>query len=231
MHWRFVRALRFFLAARSRRAEDELAAAVAAGVGQYVVLGAGLDTFAYRNPHPPDRLRVFEVDHPATQAWKRERLAAAGVEPPASLTYVPVDFETQTLPERLAASGFRMDAPAYFSWLGVTMYLARATVLGTFGFVASRPEGSSITFDYLIPPSSLSLVGRVFMHLRAWRVALAGEPWRSYFAPDELAGELRAMGFTRVQDHSLGDLMRLYWKRDIGPLGERASARVMTAFR
>src|SRR6202035_6128756 len=122
-HHAFSRAFRAFMAARSRYAEDELARAVAHGVTQYVVLGAGLDTFAYRNPHPG--LRVFEVDHPATQAWKREQLQAANIAIPPSLTFVPIDFELQTLADGLSRSGFNANAAAFFSWLGVTPYLTR----------------------------------------------------------------------------------------------------------
>src|SRR5271169_5540690 len=107
-HHAFSRAFRAFMAARSRYAEDELARAVAHGVRQYVVLGAGLDTFAYRNPHPG--LRVFEVDHPATQAWKREQLLAAGIAIPFSLTFVPIDFERQTLADGLVQCGFNAGA-------------------------------------------------------------------------------------------------------------------------
>src|ERR1700733_14197321 len=122
-HHAFSRAFRAFMAARSRYAEDELAHAVSHGVTQYVVLGAGLDTFAYRNPHAG--LRVFEVDHPDTQAWKRERLLAANIEIPSSLTFVPIDFEQQTLDGGLTNTGFDANAPAFFSWLGVTPYLTR----------------------------------------------------------------------------------------------------------
>src|SRR5271169_4489280 len=119
-HHAFSRAFRAFMAARSRYAEDELAHVVAQGVKQYLVLGAGLDTFAYRNPHPG--LRVFEVDHPATQAWKREQLQEASIPIPPSLTFVPVDFEQQTLADGLERSGFDLNASAFFSWLGVTPY-------------------------------------------------------------------------------------------------------------
>src|SRR5262245_12011930 len=132
------RALRLFLAARSRCAEDALARAVAEGVRQYVVLGAGLDTFAYRNSYPPGRLRVFEVDMPTTQAFKRDLLARTKIEAPASLTFVPVDFETQSLPEQLLAAGLREDEPAFFSWLGVTMYLTRDAVVNVFDYIAHR---------------------------------------------------------------------------------------------
>src|SRR3984957_6851470 len=128
-HHAFSRAFRAFMAARSRYAEDELARAGPHGVTQYVVLGAGLDTFAYRNPHPG--LRVFEVDHPSTQAWKREQLQAAGIAIPAALTFVPVDFERQTLADGLERGGFDDRAAAFFSWLGVTPYLTRDACMST----------------------------------------------------------------------------------------------------
>src|SRR5271155_2688796 len=136
-HHAFSRAFRAFMAARSRYAEDELACAVAHGVRQYVALGAGLDTFAYRNPHPG--LQVFEVDHPATQAWKREQLQAAGIAIPASLTFVPLDFERQTLAEGLGECGFDSSAAAFLSWLGVTPYLTRDAFLITASFIAGMP--------------------------------------------------------------------------------------------
>jgi methyltransferase (TIGR00027 family) len=139
-----VRSMRLFIAARSRFAEERLAAAVARGVRQYVVLGAGLDTFAQRNPF--DGLRVFEVDHPATQAWKRERLAQAGLPPSASLAYAPVDFERETLAAGLAAAGFRAEAPALFAWLGVVVYLTRAAIFDTLAFIADG--ANEVVFDY-----------------------------------------------------------------------------------
>ena len=113
---RYVRA---FMVVRSRLAEDELAAAVALGARQYVILGAGLDTFAYRNPYDAGRLRVFEVDHPATQKWKRERLGAGKIEIPPSVTFAPVDFEKQSLGDGLVAAGFDSRKATFFSWLGV----------------------------------------------------------------------------------------------------------------
>jgi methyltransferase (TIGR00027 family) len=103
--------MRLFVASRSRFAEDALADAIQAGTSQAIILGAGLDTFAYRNPHPD--LRVFEVDHPDTQQWKRHRLAAAGIDIPASVTYVPLDFEHQALSEALTATDFDPHQPAF----------------------------------------------------------------------------------------------------------------------
>src|SRR5579863_130495 len=128
----FSRAFRAFMAVRSRYAEDQIAQAVANGVNQCVVLGAGLDTFACRNPHP--ELHVFEVDHPATQAWKREQLRAAGIAIPESLTFVPVDFERQVLADELRQADFR-EEPVFFSWLGVTPYLTHAAFTTTLSFI------------------------------------------------------------------------------------------------
>ncbi|PYM09006.1 MAG: SAM-dependent methyltransferase [Candidatus Rokuibacteriota bacterium] len=226
---RLGRLLRSFLVARSRVAEDALATAVAAGVRQYVVLGAGLDTFAYRNPYPAESLRVFEVDHPATQAWKRELLDRAGIPAPASLTFVPVDFETQALSERLRESGFRTEAPTFFSWLGVTMYLTRETVMATLAFVAGGPPGCGITFDYLIPPASLPLLRRIGFLLLAHRLKAAGEPWRTWFDPTVLARDLRELGFTQLEDLDAATLDARYFDGGEGPLGGRSVAHVMTA--
>ncbi len=192
------RVLRAFLAVRSRYAEDELARAVESGTRQYVVLGAGLDTFAYRNPHPG--LRVFEVDHPATQGWKRRRLETAGISIPESLTFAPVDFESQTLADGLARAGFKPDRQAFFSWLGVVPYLTRSAAIETLRFVGSLPAGSGIVFDYAIPPGSLNLVQRLAFNALAARVAAAGEPFQTFFEPSGLIGELRRLGFGSFED-------------------------------
>ena len=190
--------LRAFVVVRSRIAEDALAQAVARGVAQYVVLGAGLDTFAYRNPHPG--LKVFEVDHPATQAWKLRRLADAGIEVPPSLTFVPVDFEHEQLPERLRAAGVRTEAPAFFAWLGVSMYLTRAAVLATLGYVVSFAPGSGIVLDYARPLDTLSLVRRVIVRAVMLRLATIGEPWRTLFTARELRELLGTLGYTQIED-------------------------------
>jgi methyltransferase (TIGR00027 family) len=227
----FARSLRSFLVARSRCAEDALATAVAGGVGQYVVLGAGLDTFAYRSRYPVESLRVFEVDFPSTQAWKHKLLADAGIPVPASVTFVPIDFETQTLPERLQACGFRADAPAWFSWLGVSMYLTREAVMSTLAFVAQRPPGGGVTFDYLIPPASLPFMRRLGFYWLARRLAAAGEPWQTWFDPDELARELRGLGFRQLEDLDAAALNARFFAGRAHRLGGRSVGRVMTATR
>jgi methyltransferase (TIGR00027 family) len=193
----FSRAFRAFMAARSRYAEDELARAFAHGVTQYVVLGAGLDTFAYRNPHGD--LRVFEVDHPATQAWKREQLQAASIAIPSSLTFVPIDFEQQTLAEGLEQSGFDASAAAFFSWLGVTPYLTREACMTTLRSVAKLPRGSGVVFDFAVDPALLNAGQRMALDALSKRVARYGEPFQLFFDPGKLQDELKAMGFHRTE--------------------------------
>ena len=131
------RPMRMFIAARSRFAEDRLSAAVSRGVRQAVILGAGIDTLSLRNPNASSGLRMFEVDHPATQAWKRERLGEVGLAVPTSMTFVPIDLDKQGLMMGLLAAGFRPDNPAFFHWLGVVPYLRLETIAETLRFIAS----------------------------------------------------------------------------------------------
>ena len=186
----FSVALRAFLVARSRYAEDTLARAIAQGVAQYVLLGAGLDTFAHRNPYP--HLRVFEIDHPATQQWKRELLETGSLPAPANLTYVPVDFERESLPEQLHAAGFDPQSPAFFAWLGVVPYLTIEAFRSTINFIAARPPGSGIVLDYGQPRSALPFLEKLAHDSLAARVQLAGEPFQLFFTPPEIAAELTA---------------------------------------
>ncbi len=191
---------RAYLVARSRLAEDALAQAVRHGVRQYVVLGAGLDTFAYRNPYPAKRLQVYEVDWPATQQRKRALLADARIGLPPSLRFVPVDFEGVGLARQLVRAGFSDREPAFFSWLGVSMYLRPAAVAQMLGFVAGMATGSALAFDYLVPPDSLPLAQRLSAHAVGGMVALGGEPWRSQFEPTGIARLLHAQGLQQVFD-------------------------------
>ncbi len=119
---------RLFNAPRSRIAEDALSSAVERGVRQIVIRGAGLDTFALRNPHGAPEIRIYEVDHPATQAWKLERLAEAEIALPPWLVLVPVDFEWDAVGERLIAAGFQQNSSAFFTWLGVVPYLTQVAI-------------------------------------------------------------------------------------------------------
>jgi methyltransferase (TIGR00027 family) len=191
--------MRIFIAVRTRFAEDALAAAVERGVRQVVVLGAGLDTYAYRSTLR-DRLRIFEVDHPATQAWKRQRLVDAAIPLPNSLTFAPIDIEHQTLAEGLAAAGFDSAQQTFFTWLGVVPYLSEEAVWSTLGFIASLPNGAHVVFDYSDPPASLSAEARTSHERRAAHVAELGEAWLNYFEADELRAKLRALGFSEIED-------------------------------
>jgi methyltransferase (TIGR00027 family) len=208
---RVGRDFRAFMAARSRYAEDQLAAALLQGVAQYAVLGAGLDTFAYRNPFPS--LRVFEVDFPATQQWKRTMLAEAGIALPAELTFVPLDFERHNLVEGLAETGFDTSAAAFFGWLGVVPYLTLAAFRSTLGAIAQLPAGTAVSFDYALPPETLSPVGRAAFDALATRVAAAGEPFQLFFKPDELASELERAGFQRIEQLDYEQINERYFKQ------------------
>jgi methyltransferase (TIGR00027 family) len=206
----FSRAFRAFMAARSRYAEDELSGAVGHGVTQYVVLGAGLDTFAYRNPHPA--VRVFEVDHPATQAWKRDQLHMASIAIPPSLTFVPIDFEQQTLADGLGQSGFNAKAAAFFSWLGVTPYLTREACITTLSLIAGMPAGSGVVFDFAVDRALLNLGQRIALDALSKRVARYGEPFQLFFDPAELQDELKGMGFQRTEFLQGKELNARYFK-------------------
>jgi methyltransferase (TIGR00027 family) len=221
--------LRAFFVMRSRFAEDALASAVAAGVRQYVILGAGFDTFAYRNPFP--ELRVFEVDHPATQAIKRQRLAHSEIAIPSALTFVPIDFTTTKLDDALRNSGFDETKPAFFSWLGVVPYLERAAIDATFRYIASLPQQTALVFDYAVPPESLGWTSRLIFNAMATRVAAVGEPWKTFFDPATLIDDLRDAGFTSAQDFGAEELNRRYFagrtdKLRIGGMGHMAMAIV-----
>jgi methyltransferase (TIGR00027 family) len=201
------RYLRTFLAVRSRVAEDRLAEAVKRGVKQYAIVGAGFDTFAYRNPFPD--LRVFEVDHPDTQREKRERLAERRIDVPPSLTFVAADLATTPLGDALHGAGFDETQPSFFAWLGVVMYLERDAIDATLRFIASVHD-TSVVFDYAVPPSQLGLAARIAVKALANRVAEIGEPWKTYFDPAELREHLQRIGFTSVDDLGPADIERAF---------------------
>lgn len=216
------RDFRGFMAARSRYAEDRLSEAVARGVTQYVVLGAGLDTFAYRNPFPG--LRVFEVDFPATQVWKRTMLEQAAIALPSNLVFVALDFEHQTLADGLAEAGLDFQKPAFFGWLGVVPYLTFEAFRATLSVAAQMPAGSAVTFDYAVDRDTLSPIGRVAFDRLAERVAAAGEPFRLFFTPETLDAELRREGFGRIEQVGSAELNDLYFNNradglQLSPLG------------
>jgi len=222
--------LRAFLAARSRLAEDTLAEMIPQGVRQYVILGAGLDTFAYRARHDPSTLRIFEVDHPATQEWKRHMLVDAGIAIPRDLTFVPIDFAAETLAARLEQSGFDAGAGAMFSWLGVTPYLESGAVMATLADVAAMTRnGGGVVFDYAVPRAMLTFRQKLVFDLMAVRVRAAGEPWIGFFEPDDLVSKLRALGFAAVEDLDGEAINRRYFADRTDGLRVGSLGRLMAA--
>ena len=190
---------RLFTTARSRIAEDALSRAVERGVRQIVILGAGLDTFALRSPHGERQIPIYEVDHPATQTWKRQRLAEAQIALPRWLIFVPVDFERDDLGEKLASAGFQQNAPAFFTWLGVVPYLTLDGIGSTLDYIASI-EHSELVFDYMEPPQASSDELRKLITERTDRLEKIEERWASRFEPAGMAATLRSHGFCDIED-------------------------------
>jgi methyltransferase (TIGR00027 family) len=189
---------RLLTAARSRIAEDVLSKAVERGVRQVVILGAGLDTFALRNPHAA-RIRIFEVDHPATQGWKRQLLTEAELASPPWLIFVPVDFEQDDLQQKLSSAGFRSSSSAFFTWLGVVPYLTRDAIDSVLDYMASIPN-SEVVFDYMEPTEGFSEQIRRVVRQRTEQLEKTEERWASRFEPGGMAAILRAHGFCDIED-------------------------------
>lgn len=223
----FSVSLRAWLVARNRLAEDNLAQAVGNGVRQYVLLGAGLDTFAHRNPHPG--LQVFEVDHPATQQWKRELTQSNGLPEPSCLYYVPVDFEHQDLAQQLEIGGLDFAAPTVFAWLGVVMYLSHPAFRTTLDLIARFPEGSGVIFDYALPRHALASHELAARDALSARVQSIGEPFQLFFTPDEMKMELAQ--FRRVEDLDARELNARYFTNRGDRLILGRSANIVSAWR
>lgn len=220
--------MRAFVVARSRYAEDMLATAVERGVSQYVLLGAGLDTFAHRNPYPA--LRVFEVDHSATQQWKQELLARTGLPKPERLTYVPVNFEHQTLEAELGRAGFDPAAATFFSCLGVVSYITLEAFRATIRFTAGRPAGSGMVLDYEQSRSVLPRLEQLAQDSRSYRAGLAGEHFKLFFSPAEIVAELSA--FREREDLGTADLNARYFHGRTDPLRPMGEApRIVCGWR
>ncbi len=190
---------RLFTTARSRIAEDALSRSVERGVQQIVILGAGLDTFALRNPHRARQIHIYEVDHPATQAWKRQRLAEALISLPPWLILVPVDFERDDVGEKLAAAGFQQNSPAFFTWLGVVPYLTKDAFGRTLDYMSSIQK-SEVVFDYVEPREASSAELRRLETERTKQLEKIDERSVSHFEPAGIAAILRSHGFCAIED-------------------------------
>jgi methyltransferase (TIGR00027 family) len=188
---------RAMVTTRSRYAEDRLAQAIDRGLTQYVLLGAGLDTFACRSPQAT-RVRVIEADHPATQRWKRSGLARAGISPRGDVRYAETDLQTGTLAAALTRAGLDLTRPALISWLGVIMYLDRDAVAGTLAALGQCAAGTELVAEYLVPEDQQGDLGRTYTRLVAPVAAEQGEPWRTFLRPEEVPALLATHGFTTV---------------------------------
>ena len=218
---------RLFTAARSRIAEDAISKAVERGVRQVVILGAGLDTFALRNPHAA-RISIFEVDHPATQAWKRQRLVGAELAPPPWLTFVSVDFEQDDLQQKLSSAGFQCTSVAFFTWLGVVPYLTRDAIDDTLGYIASIPN-SEVVFDYAEPPETWSEEVKRYAAARMAQLEKIKEQWVSRIEPAGVAAILRSHGFADMEDVSFQQVVSMFGRHVQGLATAQAGLHVVHA--
>jgi methyltransferase (TIGR00027 family) len=197
---------------RSRLAEAALAACVDSGIRQYVVLGAGLDSFAYRSPLA-DRVVTFEVDHPASQDSKRQRLSTAGIATSDRVAFVPVDFEVDSLASCLASTGFDPDLPAMVAWLGVSMYLTCEALAATVAQLGSFAPGSELVMDYMVPADLRDDAAATYVDLVGPITAERGEPWLTFLAPEELTRLLADAGFGDIVHNGQSDLGPELWDR------------------
>jgi methyltransferase (TIGR00027 family) len=225
-----ARELRVSIVLRNRYAEDELECAEARGVKQYVLLGAGLDSFALRRPAWAESLDIFELDLPATQSWKRQRLEALGLRPPSRLHFVPADLERQSPLEALAGSPFRRDEPAFFSWLGVSSYLSDTAVYATLGELAGTESGSAVVFNYGLAESEIDNEGRKVNAVLKASIAARNEPAaNSGFLPKALCQRLREVGYADVLDLDAEEADRRYFFGRTDGLRTPSITRLMLA--
>jgi methyltransferase (TIGR00027 family) len=219
---------RMFTAARSRIAEDALSRAVERGVRQIVILGAGLDTFALRNPHGARQIRIYEVDHPATQAWKRQRLAEAQIALPPWLIFVPVDFERDDVGEKLVAAGFQQNSPAFFTWLGVVPYLTHDAIGRTLDYMSSI-QNSEVVFDYMEPPEASSEEVRQLEKRRTEQLEKMDERSDSRFNPAGIRAMLRSHGFCAIEDIDFQEIASRFGRGVQGLVPGHAGVHVVHA--
>lgn len=207
-----ARYLRAFIVMRSRYTEDMLAESIKNGTSQYVILGAGLDTFAYRNPYPESLLDVFEIDRLDMQVWKKWYLRRLRFPTPNQLTYVPVDLETTSIGDALCSEGFKIQKPTFFSCLGVTQYLTWNAIFSMLRFVSSMPKGSEIIFEYILSPSHLTTSQKKDLDETARRSAARGESWITYFNPIDLTKHLYEIGFKSIRDFDANEANKKYFR-------------------
>ena len=208
----FTQPFRASILARARFVEDLVAEKAALGVGQYVILGAGLDTFVQRKPELAAGLRVFEIDRPGPQEWKRRRLVELGLGPAPGLRLVPVDFEAgDAWWDRLAEAGFDAGERAVVASTGVSMYLTHEAIVATLRQVATLAAGSTFVMSFMLPIEQVDPAIRVGVERAAEGARASGTPFLSFFTPEEMLGLARAAGFREVQHVSAEMLGERYF--------------------
>jgi methyltransferase (TIGR00027 family) len=206
-----AQALRAHVVLRTRFAEDRLAEAVKRGIGQYVLLGAGLDTFAFRQPPWARSLRIVEIDHPDTQSFKLAMLSQARVEVPSNVSFGAIDFDRESLLDGLRRHGVLPNQPTFFSWLGVTMYLAEASIDRALQSMGTFAAGSELVLSFLEPGDERQAPTAPSSAPLASRVAAAGEPFVSYLYPEMVEAKLRQAGFATVRFLAPDEAKTLYF--------------------
>lgn len=212
MHPQGTSGYRASIVARARLIEDELIGQVAQGLKQYVILGAGLDTLAQRRPDIAARLKIFEIDKPATQAWKKKRLIELGYGAPDYLKFVPVDFETgESWWEKLKQSGFDVNQPTFVASTGVSMYLTRDANIATLRQLSKLAPGSKLAMTFLLPLELIDAAERAQHQMVYERARAAGTPFISFFKPEDILALAREAGFSQAEQISTADLTERYF--------------------
>jgi methyltransferase (TIGR00027 family) len=202
--------LRAHVVARAQFAETALSKAAERGLQQLVILGAGLDTTAYRSLIVA-KMHIVEVDEPATQAWKRFMLRRAGIQVPSNLSFLAINFERQSIVEALADAGLDLGLPVFFSCLGVVPFLTPGAVIALLRSVGQLSAGTEMVFDYIDRPEKLADEQRRVFETAAGRVATIGEPWRSFFDPEAIATAVRKFGFNEIENLDTNEINSRYF--------------------
>jgi methyltransferase (TIGR00027 family) len=212
MHPQGTAPFRASIVARARFIEDFVLEQMQKGISQYVILGAGLDTFAQRHPEVASRLRVFEIDKPDTMAWKKERLAAIGFPNPEWLKFVPVDFESgDSWLHKLTAAGFDLKKPAVITSIGVTMYLTRDAIDDMLAQMTQLAPGSKVIMTFMLPLELVAAEDKAGYEMSLKGAQRSGTPFISFFSPQEALTLAREAGFNKVEHTSTADLTSKYF--------------------
>lgn len=209
---KYTRRLRASIIARARFVEDLTIEQSNRGISQYVILGAGLDTFAQRRPDIASKLQVYEIDQPDTIAWKQQRLTELGFGTPEYLHFVPVDFEISSWWEQLLKAGFATGKPAVVACTGVSLYLTKKAIIATLKQIAALAPGSTLAMTFYLPIDLLDEEDRPMQEMAEKGAKAAGTPFVSFFAPDQVPAIARDAGFKDAKTISTRDMEQYYFK-------------------